>query len=99
MKKGETKEFTKTYPADDNSFPGQTKKIKDTLTALKVKNLPDLDDDLAQDVDEKFNTLEDLKNSIRERLSKDLESRLKSTKVNNYCNDDINDFFRILKKL
>ena len=53
-----------------------------TLTALKVKKLPDLDDDLAQDVDEKFNTLDDLKNSIRQRFTKDLEHRLKSMKIN-----------------
>jgi len=84
MKKGETKEFSKSYPEDfiDNELAGKTKKIKVTLKALKVKNLPDLDDDLAQDVDEKFKTLEDLKNSIRERLNKDLTRRQKDMKIN-----------------
>ena len=82
MKKGETREFTKTYTEDDVDFPGKTKKLKVTLTALKTKKLPDLDDDLAQDVDEKFNTLDDLKNSIRERLNKDLEKRLRIIKIN-----------------
>ena len=82
MKKGETREFTKTYPEDDNDFPGKTKKLKVTLKTLKIKKLPDLDDDLAQDVDEKFKTLEDLKNSIRERLNKDLENRLRDIKIN-----------------
>ncbi|MCL2070046.1 MAG: trigger factor [Treponema sp.] len=81
MKKGETKEFSKTYAADDESFPGQIKKLKVSLTALKVKKLPDLNDDLAQDVDEKFKTLEDLKNSIRKRLEKDLERRLLNLKT------------------
>ena len=84
MKKGEVKEFTKTFPEDydNDELKGKTKKLKVTLTTLKVKKLPELDDDLAQDVDEKFKTLEDLKNSIRERLSKDLENRLRELKVN-----------------
>ena len=84
MKKGETREFTKTFPADfaDSSLAGQAKKLRVTLTALKEKKLPGLDDDLAQDVDEKFNTLDDLKNSIRERLEKNLQRRLKDIKIN-----------------
>ena len=84
MKKGETKEFTKTFPGDfsDSSLAGQTKRLRVTLTALKEKQLPGLDDDLAQDVDEKFNTLEDLKNSIRARLEKNLQRRLKEIKIN-----------------
>ena len=84
MKKGETKEFGKAYGEDfeDAELAGKTKLLKVTLTALKVKKLPDLDDDLAQDVDEKFNTLDDLKNSIRERLSKDLEQRQRIMKIN-----------------
>jgi len=82
MKKGETKEFTKTYPDDDNEFAGKTKKLRVTLTALKEKKLPELDDDLAQDVDEKFKTLDDLKNNIKEKLNKDLERRLHDIRNN-----------------
>jgi trigger factor len=82
MKKGETKECTKTY--DDTaaqSLAGQTKKLRITLTALKGKKLPDLDDELAQDVDEQFNTLDDLKNSIRDRMNKSLEQRQRTLKI------------------
>jgi trigger factor len=84
MKKGETGEFTKTYPEDyaDKELAGKTRKLKVTLTALKEKKLPNLDDDLAQDVDEKFKTLDDLKNSIRERLEKELGNRLRNIKNN-----------------
>jgi trigger factor len=84
MKKGETREFTKTFPEDFDykELAGKTKRIRVTLSALKIKKLPDLDDDLAQDVDEKFQTLEDLKNNIRERLNKVLEKSLKSIKIN-----------------
>ena len=83
MKKGETKEFSKTYPEDTgDAMSGKTVKLRVELTALKIKKLPDLDDDLAQDVDEKFKTLDDLKGSIRERLNKDLDDRLRGIKTN-----------------
>jgi len=85
MKKGETKEVTKTYPAGDPvEYPlaGKTLKLRITLTALKERKLPDLDDELAQDVDEKFKTLDDLKNSIRERLEKSLALRIRDLKIN-----------------
>jgi trigger factor len=84
MKKGETKEFDKKFADDyfDKALAGKTRKVKISLTALKEKKLPDLDDDLAQDVDSKFNTLEDLKNNIKERLNKNLEMRIKEKKLN-----------------
>ncbi|MCL2094324.1 MAG: trigger factor [Treponema sp.] len=84
IKKGETREFTKTYGEDheDKDLAGSSKTLRVQATALKVKKLPDLDDDLAQDVDEKFKTLEDLKTSISERLQKNLDQQLRASKVN-----------------
>jgi len=84
MKKGETKEFEKKFESDyfDPALADKTRKVKITLTALKEKKLPDLDDDLAQDVDEKFKTLDDLKNSIKDRLEKHLEYKLREKKIN-----------------
>jgi trigger factor len=83
MKRGETKDFGKSFPADfsDPELAGKTKKLRVSLTALKEKKLPDLDDDFAQDVDEKYQTLEDLKNSIRDRLNRSLEKRLRDIKI------------------
>ena len=85
MKKGETAEFTKQYPQDDpvEWLAGKTITLKVTLTELKEKKLPDLDDDLAQDIDEKYQTLDDLKNSIRSRLEKSLEQRIREITLNN----------------
>ncbi|MDR2922961.1 MAG: trigger factor [Treponema sp.] len=74
MKKGEIREITKTYN-------NEAKKLKVTLKSLKEKKLPDLNDDLAQDIDEKFNTLDDLKKSIRERLEESLTNRIKGYKI------------------
>ena len=84
MKKGETKEFIKKFDNDnlETTLAGSSRKIQITLTALKEKKLPDLDDDLAQDVDEKFKTLDDLKNNIKEKLNKNLEIRLREKKLN-----------------
>ncbi|MDR1306267.1 MAG: trigger factor [Treponema sp.] len=83
MKKGETRDITKTFPADytHSELAGKTLTIRVTLTALKEKKLPDLDDDLAQDVDEKYATLGDLKNSIRDRLTGNLNARLRDITV------------------
>jgi trigger factor len=83
MKKNETKDIVKTFP-DDHTYKelaGKTVTFRVTLTALKEKKLPELDDDLAQDVDEKYKTLDDLKNNIKDRFSKNLEKRLRNITV------------------
>jgi trigger factor len=84
MKKGETREFEKVYPEDfvDKELAGRTVKLRVSLTALKSKSLPDLDDEFAQDVDEKYQTLEDLKADIRQRFVRDLDKRLRDMTVN-----------------
>ncbi len=57
MKKDESKEFEK-----------DSKKIKVTVKAIKVRNIPALDDDLAQDVSEKYKTLDDLKKDLSRNM-------------------------------
>ena len=70
MKKNEVKEITKTYAADDadKDLAGKTKKISVTVKAVKIRNLPELDDDLAQDVNEKYKTLDDLRKDITKNM-------------------------------
>lgn len=70
MKKGESKEITKTYKKDDENkeLAGTTKKLSVTVKQIKIRNLPELDDDLAQDVNEKYKTLDDLKKDISRNL-------------------------------
>jgi len=83
MKRNETKEFEKKFDEGLESIfiAGKTRKMQITLTALKEKKLPDLDDDLAQDVDEKYQTLDDLKKSVKERLEKQLDIRLREKRL------------------
>lgn len=84
MRKSETKEITKTYGKDfeDKDLAGTTKKIKVTVTALKIRNLPDLDDELAQDVNEKYSTLEDMKADIARNMEAIKERRINEIKSN-----------------
>jgi trigger factor len=84
MKKDETKDFEKSYPADfeDKDLAGQTKKLRVTVQTVKEKKLPDLDDDLAQDVSEKYKTLADLKADLKANLEKTLENKVRELKIN-----------------
>jgi trigger factor len=86
MKKGETKEITKKYAKDDKDteLAGKTKKINVTVTAIKIRNLPALDDDLAQDVSEKYKTLDDLKKDIMKNMEV-----AKTKRVNELKNNDL----------
>lgn len=70
MKKDESKEITKAYAADDKDpeLAGKTKKISVTIKAIKVRDLPKIDDDLAQDVSEKYKTLADLKDDLKKQM-------------------------------
>jgi len=82
MKKGETKEIEKTYPEDYSleHFRGKTKKISVTIKDIKVKILPEIDDELAQDVSSEFKTLDDLKKSVKDKLNKDVELAIRREK-------------------
>ena len=84
MKKGETKSITKKYKKDDpdEELAGKTKKISVTIKAVKVRDLPALDDDFAQDCNEKFKTLDDLKADIKRNMETARDRRLKELKNN-----------------
>jgi trigger factor len=82
MRKDEERSFEKTYPADheDKGLAGRTIKIAVRLSKIKEKKLPELDDEFAQDISEKFKTLTDLRIDIRTRLEKDLALKLRQLK-------------------
>ena len=84
MKKDETKEITKKYAKtdDDKELAGKTKKYSVKVTQIKVRNLPALDDELAQDVNEKFNTLDDLKKDILRNLNVAKDRKVNELKTN-----------------
>jgi len=85
MKVDQEKVIEKTYPADFEvkELAGTTKKIQVKITAVKEKQLPALDDELAQDVSEDFNTLDDLKASIETKLKDQVKERVENITTDN----------------
>lgn len=69
MKLGEEKEIEVTFPAEyhKEDLAGQDVIFKVKATEIKVQEIPALNDEFAKDVSE-FATLDELKNSIKERL-------------------------------
>jgi trigger factor len=70
MKTGEEKVITKDYPEDFEfkELAGKSVRLMVKLNAVKEKQLPEINDELAQDISDKYENLEDLKKDIRKRL-------------------------------
>ena len=83
MKKGETRTITKIFPEDfeTKALAGKTVNLRVTLNSIKEKKLPEINDELAQDISEKFQTLDDLKADIRRKLEDAVKSALRSQTV------------------
>ena len=79
MQRGADKEFSKSFPDDweHAELAGRTVTLRVTVTSVKEKQLPDLDDELAQDISERFETLDDLKNDLRERLRSNADAHIR----------------------
>ncbi len=82
MAVGGEKTIEKTFPADYEygELAGRGVKVAVKVTKIKEKKLPELDDDFAQDVSEKFATMADLKADIRARLAKRRDDKLRQIK-------------------
>ena len=69
---GETKDVNVSFPSDypQEDLAGKPAVFSITLNDLKERELPEIDDDLAQEVSE-FETLEELERSLEERFKKE----------------------------
>lgn len=78
MKIDEDKEIKVTFPKEyfSKDLAGKEATFKVKLHEIKKKELPELDDEFAKDVSE-FDTLDELKKSIKEKLEKNNEQRAK----------------------
>ncbi len=83
MKKDEEKILEKNFPDDfeNKDLAGKSVKIKVKVTTIKVNELPELDDELAQDISEKYKTLKDLRADIKKNLKETLDKKLKEIKL------------------
>jgi trigger factor len=83
MAKDEERVIEKDYPADYEikEYAGKKVRVKVKITAVKTKQLPELDDDLAQDISEEYKTLDDLKAAIRKRLETVRDNYIRTSKM------------------
>jgi len=72
---GEQREFTLEYPADYpyDKLAGRKVSYKVDITAIRMKEVPEADDQFAQSVDEKYNTMDELRAGLREDMEKSAE--------------------------
>ncbi|MEO3824755.1 trigger factor [Actinomadura sp. B10D3] len=69
---GEETTFTGTLPGGEHA--GEEAEITVTVQSVKVKNLPDLDDEFAQLASE-FDTIEELREDVRTRLGRQVKAQ------------------------
>ncbi len=75
VKDGDVREFRVAYPEDFTSqgLAGKTLDFTATVVAVRQKELPELNDEFAQQFGQEFETLEQLRERVREDLTKSAE--------------------------
>ena len=81
MNIGEEKELNVTFPEDYHAenLKGKPSTFKVTVKEIKEKQLPELDDDFAQDVSD-FDTLAEYKDDLKKKIAERKESEAKAKK-------------------
>jgi len=81
MNPGETREVSAQFPDPyaNEDLAGKPAVFTVTIKELKEKELPELNDDFAQEVSE-YETLADLRSSLEERFQKEAEQKTKANK-------------------
>ncbi len=79
LSKGETKEFVLGWPAEGQSiYAGKEATFTVTVKDVQAYEAPELNDDLAKLVGPDFETLEDLRQSIRDSMEANQKNRLEN---------------------
>lgn len=86
MTPGETRVVEATFPEEypQKEVAGQQASFKITLKELKARELPELDDDFAQEVSD-FETLQALRESLEKRYREEAEGKTKQNKHRALC--------------
>ncbi|AYE36466.1 trigger factor [Borrelia turcica IST7] len=89
MKKDEERIVEKTYGEDYRfrELAGSVKKLKITVEDIKRRDVPELDDDFAKDINDSLNTLEELKEHIRANMLKLVKEKEKDLKLSKLLSD------------
>ena len=82
-KKDDEKIIEKTYADDKKPMGLESNKVtlKVKVNSVKSKELPKLDNEFAEDVNEKYKTVDDLKKGIKENLENRLNANMRETKL------------------
>lgn len=85
MKAGDSKVIEKSFGDDyeNSDYAGKTVRINTTVKVVKQRDIPELDDEFAQDVSDDYKTLDDLKQATRKKLEEGLEVRIRENKITN----------------
>ncbi|POQ98517.1 trigger factor [Alkalispirochaeta sphaeroplastigenens] len=86
--RGETRTIEKEYTSDDDheSLKGQKKRLQVTVSTIKQRDVPELDDEFAQDVSDEFETLKDLRKDIKQRLTGNAEKKVRNMMIDELMN-------------
>lgn len=79
MNPGDEKEFDVTYPADygQENLAGKSVRFRLTLKGIRRKELPELNDEFAQDLGD-YRTLDDLREAVRQAIFREREMAAQS---------------------
>ena len=83
MKKDEERVIKKVYPSDfeTKELADKTVNLKVKVINVKEKQIPKIDDELAQDISDKYKTLDDLKKDIKKNIKESADTMIKNDKV------------------
>ena len=77
VQSGETRTFTVVYPPDykPEKYAGRAVNYTAEVTAVRLKELPEIDDEFARSISDDFKTIDELRADIRSKLEKDAEQK------------------------
>jgi len=83
MKNGEEKLIKKNFGQDfeNKELAGRDVKLKVKVNNIKQKKLPELNDELAQDISDKYNTLDDLKKDLKQKIEETSKNRVRANSI------------------
>lgn len=83
LTKDEPKIIEKSYAEDfeHSEIAGTTKRLRVVATVIKERDVPDLDDEFAQDINDDFETLDDLRKDVKKRLQDTVDARVRTKKI------------------
>ncbi len=84
VNKGERKDVEVTFPEDFNNteVAGKRLRFEVEVTDIKKRVVPELDDEFAKDLGAEFETLDDLRNKVREQIDQAEQQRIRNKLYN-----------------